>query len=472
MRRSPLSFDRRQLLKAMGLAAGSLFLPSLIGEEKAFAAGPPKRLVVMLTEHGPVTGRWEMRRNGLPDTSADWEFPFDDADPMSFSETLRPLHAHRDDLLVLDGLAMTSAYADPGFGGNGHASSTQNRMAARGGTNGGSFDQIIADAVGGKSAFKYLFYTNGSCDCWDASPIFDTSGNQVMPGRLGGFDFLGQAFDRVFGGLPDPGMNQGPPTPAELSASRRQHTLDFVKNEYTKLLPKLSKDDRDKLTRHRDMVADLEQQVASLAAAKCVKPMRGAPDQSNTAVADSALATLYASAMACDLTRVAVFSNVQLDATDIGAPADLDVHQGIAHQSQMDPGATYMTNYYALHAKQFANMIAAFKAVPEGNGTMLDNTLLLWMPELANGWHDLFKLMVVMAGGCSGAFKTGRYVKYKETSSAPQPGYDVTLGAPHSKLLVSIMNAFGVAQNSIGITTSTAKDGSTIDLTGPLPRLS
>ena len=141
--------------------------------------------------------------------------------------------------------------------------------------------------------------------------------------------------DRVFGGLPDPGAepDPGPPTPQELSLNRRQATLDLVKNEYTKLLGKLGADDREKLTRHRDMVADLEAQLSTLATIDCVKPTKPADGLPDIEVADIALAQLYTIAMACDLTRVAVLGVQQLTATDIGAPADIDVHQGVAHES-------------------------------------------------------------------------------------------------------------------------------------------
>jgi hypothetical protein len=465
---------RRRLLQALGLGAGALYLPSLMGDRNAYAAPPPKRLVVFLTDHGPVTGRWQMRRPGLPETSADWEFPLDDPDPMSFSETLRPLHPYRDDLLIVDGLSMTSAYADPAFGGNGHASSVPNRLAAQGGGSGGSIDQIIAGAVGASTAFQYLFYINGSCDCWDGSPIFDTAGNQVSPGRLGGYSFLPDAFDRVFGGLPDPGEGPppGPPTPAELSALRRKSTLELVGGEYQKLLDKLGADDREKLKRHRDMILDLEAKIDTLSQIECEKPTYPADGLPDNDVVDITLTQLYPLAMACDLTRVAVLGVGQLAASDIGAPSTIDVHQDAAHPSENDPAASWMTSYYAFHAAQFGKLIEAFRSVPEGNGTMLDNSLLLWMPELANGWHDLYRIMVVMAGGAGGSFATGRYLKYKEVGSSPEPGYDVTLGPPHSKLLVSILQAFGVDQNSIGVTSAQAKDGSTIDLTGPLDGLS
>jgi hypothetical protein len=469
-----MTFDRRRLLQATGLGAGTLFLPSLLGDRAAYAAGAPKRLVVLLTEHGPVNGPvhgWQMRRPGLPDGEVDWEFPLDDPDPASFSEAMRPLHPFRKDLMLLEGLAMTSAYADPGFGGNGHASSVGNRLAARGGSSGASVDQMIADTIAVPGRFKYLFYGNGSCDCWSSSPVFDTAGKQVMPGRLGGFDYLGGAFDRVFGKSTTTATATGPLPPAELSRKRRASTLDLVKGEYAKVLGRLGAEDRAKLTRHRDMIADLEAQIAGLAQIKCETPSRPATGLSAPQVADITLSRLYAVAMACDLTRVALLGDFQPSAAEIGAPSTLDVHQGVAHVSKTDPAATYMTNYYAMHAKQFANLIAAFKSVPEGNGTMLDNSLLLWIPELANGWHDLYNMMIVMAGGAGGAFRTGRYLKYAQNGLAPKTGYDVKLGPAHSKLLVSILRAFGVDRSSIGVTSSVARNGSAIDLTGSLPRL-
>jgi hypothetical protein len=128
-----------------------------------------------------------------------------------------------------------------------------------------------------------------------------------------------------------------------------------------------------------------------------------------------------------------------------------------------------MVNYYAHHARQFARMIDAFAAVPEGSGTMLDNSLLIWMPEHGNGWHDMHKMMFVVAGGAGGALPTGRYLKYDESLPAPPGGRGTRLGPPHTKLLVSIMQAFGVDRSSLGVGSATAEDGSTIDLSGPLP---
>lgn len=462
-------FDRRRFLKAMGLGAGSLFLPSLAGQPTA-KADPPKRLMLFFTAHGPVTGRWELRRPGLPETGADWTMPLDDPDPMSFSETLRPLHAHRGDLTIVEGLSMTSAYIEHGFSSNNHGAAVNNRLAAQGGVSGPSFDQLIAEASTPPGGFPYLFYSNGSCACWAGSPVYDTAGNQVNPGRLGGFSFLPSAFDRVFGALPSDGPVTTP-TPIERSRARRESTLALVRGEYEQLFGRVSLEDQQKLERHRDMIADLERRVGAAASLSCERPDDPASGLSTSEVTDIALTQLFPIAMACDLTRVGMLSATQLNAGTIGAPSTIDVHQDAAHPSTEDPAATWMVNYYAHHARQFARLVEAFKAIPEGSGTMLDNSLLVWMPELGNGWHDMHKMMFVMAGGAGGAIRTGRYLKYDESLPAPPGGRGERLGPPHTKLLVSIMQAFGLDRDSLGARSATAEDGSTIDLTGGLAGL-
>jgi hypothetical protein len=477
------------LLQASGLAAGTLYLPSLLGDRRAHAQVPPQRLVVITTEHGPVNyagnaRRWQMRKPGLPTTEVDWEFSLDDLPQSMWSEALSPLYAVRKDVLITEGLAMTSAYG-PGFGGNGHGSSVGNRLACHGGGGGPSFDQVVGEAIRVPGRLPPLLFSNydgnspssGSCS-------FDLAGKSLPPANLGGTagDYFGAQYDRMFGGaaIPTGTSTTAPATsPAELSRRRRQSTLDVVKGEYTKVLARLSVDDRDKLTRHRDMIADLERQITGLAQLKCEKPPRPSRTQDRELIAKIALTSLIPVAMACDLTRTVTMNLIQLGGPQIGiTDPKIDVHAGAAHVSKTEPGATWMTNYYKLHAQQFADTVAAFRSVPEGNGTMLDNTLIVWVPELANGVHDLYDMMIVMAGGAGRRFRTGRYLKYEQHGTAPTTGYDIRnpdgspgLGPPHSKLYVSIMQAFGVNRSSIGVTSLPGRNGSTIDLTGPLPRL-
>jgi hypothetical protein len=75
--------------------------------------------------------------------------------------------------------------------------------------------------------------------------------------------------------------------------------------------------------------------------------------------------------------------------------------------------------------------------VKEGNGTMLDNTLVLWGNELGRGnSHSRTQIPFVLAGKAGGALSTGRFLQYKDD--------------PHSNLLVSLCNMMGVDTQTFG----------------------
>jgi hypothetical protein len=486
-RRDSRFFSRRRMLQLAGLAPGALFLPSLLRADEAGTAAPPKRVVLLSTRHGPVncdadeaakSRAWEFLPPGLDHSpQAEWELPLATAEQSLFKKQLAPLYEHRNDLLILQGLAMTSAIANPP--GNNHGVGEPHLFTCGTDDSGKrvSFDQYIAETVAVPGRIPYVSYSTGSSDGdWG---LFDTAGNPVVTGRLAPaqYGYLEKAFDRLFGDLPGTGdpAPTGPPTPLELSRQQRNQSIEFLRARYAEMAPRMSGEDRLKLEQHHEMLADLMR----YAAPDCTKP--GYPPQeamSNRQIADIVLTKLYPLGLACDLTRVASLFHGQLSAADCGAPSTLDTHQDIAHAGGSGGEAsTWLETYYNVHAQQFASLVAAFKAIPEGNGTMLDNSLLIWIPELANGWHRFFQTMVVMAGGLSGAFETGRYIKYAETGPNPQTKSSEShtpLGPALNKLYVSIMQAMGVDRSSIGVTSLQGVSygsGANVDLTGPLPRL-
>ena len=487
-------FGRRRFLQAAGLASGSLVLPSLLGERAAYAQTAPKRLVVFTTQHGPVTGMWEFRPAGMPATpDAEWALPLGPLAQTDFSDTLSPLYANRNDLLVLEGVALTSAIADK-QGNNHGVAGAHHFTGAMDGSQHVSFDQYIAGQIAVPGRFPYLGFTPNAGDV-DNAGFYDTAGNPVTLARTDNtYGFLGNQFARVFDGLSStPTAMPAKPTGMDLSRARRQVSVEFVRTQYAKTMAKLGADDRAKLSLHRDMLEDLALRVQQEAQIMCTKPTYPAKgSQTDIEIANILMTQLLPVAMACDLTRVGMVGHTQLRAVDIGAPSTLDVHQDIAHEANVpgNPAAGWMVNYHKVHAQQFAGMINAFKAVPEGSGTMLDNTILIWMNELANGWHDLSRMMYVIAGGKNLGFQTGRYLKYAETGPNPynllmtSPYGDTPsgnygsnmfgLGPAHSQLLVSIMQAFGVNRSSIGLAAATGTGymkGAPITMTGPLARL-
>ena len=87
--------------------------------------------------------------------------------------------------------------------------------------------------------------------------------------------------------------------------------------------------------------------------------------------------------------------------------------------------------------EQFAYLLSKLEAVEEGEGTMLDNTVILLGSEIAQGNnHSHTDSPFLMAGSAGGYFQTGQYLEY---------------GAqPHNNLLVSLLNAMGVEANTFG----------------------
>jgi hypothetical protein len=99
------------------------------------------------------------------------------------------------------------------------------------------------------------------------------------------------------------------------------------------------------------------------------------------------------------------------------------------------------------YATQFARLRDLLDAIPEGNGTLLDNCCVLWGSELGTGnTHSFKSTPFVAAGGLPGAFATGRYLEYSEN-------------AYHNRLLISVCQAFRMSGTTTFGNTDTGSGG-------------
>jgi hypothetical protein len=466
---------RRQFLAAAGLGASSLFLPSLF-EGKAYAqAAPPKRIVFIATGHGTVYENWNMRRSGLGE-DRDWEFALDDPDPASMSEILRPLHTHRSELLVLDGLSLVSSIGDIGHNEHekGQATALTGTKIAlvQGSTalaSGPSVDQLIAAGVRRTDRLSSL-----------ELQVYGGIGSSMVYSdarvRVPAAENVNEIFRRLFPG----GGETTELTDRDRVQLAQQSVLEKVRARYDRLMPRMSGEDRRKLELHRDHVRDLELRIGALRTANCTSPTLPprARDNDPRWYADQtdAMFRLISSALSCDLTRVVTLQLGQLPNEAFGAPPG-DVHQAYAHQVTRDENARqWMTAYHRMHAEQVRDLITMLKSIPEGNGTLFDSTAIVWMNELATGNHKMEPWPVVLAGGLQGSFRTGRYLRWAPSVPTPDPeGWQSgpIVGTPHNKLWVSMCRAMGVDRNSVGLESLPARNtGGRVDLTGPLDRLS
>ena len=184
-------------------------------------------------------------------------------------------------------------------------------------------------------------------------------------------------------------------------------------------------------------------------------------------------------AFACDLTRIVTVSAPVPQCPELGYPADMTFH-GYAHQSilgntscgqMFNPvAAQAMTDLDAWHAGHIAYLLQQLDSVAEGSGTLLDHTVVVWLTELATPTHQHWDICTLLAGGCNGFFRTGRYVRYPRTLPNPIPNQPLT-GPAHNRLLVSLMQAMGQPDTSFGMTSAVADDGTPISLTGALTEL-
>lgn len=455
--------DRRLFLQACGVGAGSLFLPSLLPRAKAAPEDPPLRIVFFFTEHGTFYPNWRMRRPDSPEAeTAEYEFGLADLGEDQFSEILRPFFPFRKEMLVLDGLALLSAMNDPYGDGHAkgwcaaltgaHARETYDDVKSHAAI--ASIDQKIKQHLRAQDpsltdfasleyglanwggTFHHLSYGEGPNGEAVKVPM------EVEPKK---------AFDLLFGAKDD----MDDPVRAA-----RLNVVDAVRAQYDQMAPKLSGEDRAKLELHRDLIHDLHQRIEAFQNLQCEPPaIVDLPyadwNGERYAYKRDSFVDLVASAFACRVSRVAtVFGWIP--------PMDMiagqgDYHHDYAHQSAWDAPQEkiqVVTNAERVLSETVAAFAARLQQIPEGNGTVYDNTIIVWVSELADGGHGHNQWPVVILGGCGGKFKGGRYLRFPETVPHPvtegwNPGGFV--GQPHQPLLTSLCQAMGMEVDSTGL---------------------
>jgi hypothetical protein len=483
--------DRRRFLKALGLGALTTMTPfdlSASTNTKAVAGAtlaathvaPPTRVVFFLTPHGHTPLGWNMPiPNGPYEAFAERSLlPLAPAD---FSPILRPLYAFRDRLLVVEGLSHTSALED-----------IAEVMKSSGDLNNHSIG--VANVLTGTRAMQI---SGSPCTGGGRSIDQELALRTIAPGRFGsrvyGFDYVPNQTVAPFSFLgpgqatpvvADPatafadlmGMiapSSGPATSrAQRIASLRPSVLDAVAREYDLLAPRLDSDGRQRLDDHRDLVRQLETSIGSAGPATCD------PSFTPSGTATDQLLQLVRLGLACDLTRVATFVVQVPQTSDIGYPASDTVH-GYAHQSiegATSCGTTYsplaaqaMVDVGVYYANHFASLLASLDSVVEGDGTLLDHTIVVWVTELGTGTHLHHDNFTLVAGGTK-IFQTGRYVRYPRPFTNPIPSF-APIGPAHNRFHTTLLQAMGQPDTSFGMTSATGSDGSTIPMTGALTEL-
>jgi hypothetical protein len=432
-----MSLSRRAFLRGAAGAALALPLLQLPAGRSAAAQRYPKRLLLWFTPNGTLKELWSPQGG----TETQFDLP----------QLLQPLARHQDKLVVIDGVDLAAGLLDQAPGGphqRGIGALFTGDMLAEGDldadgcgrragwANNISVDQAAIQALAPNTRFQSLELGVQVKDNNTRSRIVYRAPQQPLPPEVDPV----AAYRRVFAGM-DMSTDE-----LQRQFRRRRSVLDSVWRDFSNLQSKVAAPDRHKLEAHASSLRDLENRLSQLATAQAqCQPMPTPPPMAHM---DEAFfdqvgrlqMDLMVTAMACDLTR---FGSIQWSSavnairfTFMGI-RDYDGHSLSHGGDSNDVMRNEWVGMLTFYAEQFSYLLDKLDSVQEGDGTLLDNTLVLWGNELSRGnSHDLHDIPFLLAGKAGGAIRTGRHLTYDHQ--------------PNNNLLLSVLHALDVNATSFG----------------------
>lgn len=280
---------------------------------------------------------------------------------------------------------------------------------------GPTLDVLVSDVIGTKTRFRSLeMAATGKAE--DTVSMRDvTNVNPAEPSPLA-------LYQRIFGpGFADPNAAEFTPDPNLLL---RQSALSVVGDDRKRIEKLLGQSDRERLDRYFSSVRQLEQQIAlQLKKPAPLEACRipGAPEGMATANTEidnvmtnhRLMAQTLALALACDQTRV--FNMLFSDrASSLRKPGAADTHHTLTHEEPRDPELGYQpeATFFVLKSMEaWAEFVKILDSVPEGDGTLLDNCLVMAHSETSTAnSHSVEGLPFMIAGRAGGRMRTGLHI--------------------------------------------------------------
>ncbi len=410
--RTPLS--RRTFLRGAGVALALPWLEAMLPRAAlargVAASAAPLRFAFLFAPNGKWMNSWTPTTEGAS---------------FELSPTLQPLAGVRDRLLVLSGLAQKNAEA-LGDGPGDHARSAAcfltgaHPKKTEGAEihNGISIDQVLAERIGHETRFRSLEVgctpplTSGNCDSgYSCAYSCNISWRSPTTPQLKETDPRA-LFERLFGATD--GLT---PQQRARRLARKQSLLDYARDDATRLSVQLGTTDRRKLDEYLTAVREIEQRLAKAEADAATRPVP-VIDLPAAMPADHGeharlLCDLLALAFQADLTRVAthMFANDGDNRSypQIGAP---DGHHETSHHRDDPIRIERVEKIDRFHVEQLAYFLGKLATMNEGDGTLLDHSLVLYGAGISDGnAHNHDELPILLAGGGNGTVKSGRHVR-------------------------------------------------------------
>lgn len=454
--------ERRTFLKGMGAVIAlpmlDSMLPAMARASQVAAAKAPNRLGFAYIPNGVTMDAWKPGATG---------------NAFEYTRILKPFEAYRNDLMVLSGLGHETPKPARDAAADDAANAQQAApaaAAAKGGDelipgqpgghatagslyltgvrpkktigmdvqSGTSVDQVIAAAIGGKTRLPSLELSCddtrsvGNCDggyscvynntiCWrnPHSPLPPETNPRMV-------------FERLFG-TEDFGMD---PQVRARRAQYRSSILDVVGDRANSLMGTLGSADKHKVDEYLYGIREIEKRIQASEHEAMVEPGIDKPSGIPAQFADhlKLMFDLQVIAWQADLTRVMTLMIGREGSLrtypEIGVP---DSHHPLTHHRGNPAFIEKVTQINAYHAKLFTYFIDKLKNTPDGDGSLLDHSMVVYGSGISEGnTHDHSDLPTVVFGRGNGQLKAGgHHIAY-------------TAGTPMSRMFLSLMGCMGV----------------------------
>jgi len=421
---------RRTFLKGAGAVVALPLLDSMVPARTALAQTVAKgtfRAGFVYVPHGAILPRWT---------------PIGEGRDFEFSQILKPLERFRERISVVTGCAINAE--------NGHAISNSmwlNGVRPAHGTeirSGTTIDQLIAQKIGQDTTFPSLEIATedhstelGSCGGDYACAYMNTISwrNPTTPNPMELNPRV--VFERLFG---------GDGATAEMRHARLKDNLsllDGVTKSAQDLAKNLGAADKARLTDYLDNIREIERRIGKAEqhndGSGVVAPDTpvGIPDSYEEHV--KLLFDLWALAFQGDITRVTTFMMARELSTRTYPQIGINEgHHPVSHHQNVPEQIEKHAKINTYHITLFSEFLDKLRKTPDGDGNMLDHSMILYGSGMSNGnvhSHDILPALV--AGGAMGRIKGNQHIK-------------VPLMTPLSNLLVGMLDRAGVATDKLG----------------------
>jgi len=431
------ALPRRAFLRGMGTAIALPMFDAMVPAMSAAAPKPPLRMAFVYVPNGIDMRHWNPETEGALGT---------------LPRTLAPMQPLKDDVLLLGNLthntgrALLDGAGDHGRCCGSYLTGIQVKKSTSDIKAGVSMDQLIARQIGSQTRFPSLEIgledarQSGDCDsgysCAYTNNLAWRSETQPLPPILD----PRALFERLFGD----GAALTPEAKAQ-QAKYRRSILDFVTGDTKKLQMDLGPTDRRKLDEYLSSIREVELQLQK--AEKDNAQIDPHMDKPYGTPADFAehfrlMSDIVTIAFQADLTRVLTFlvthEGTSRAYREIGIS---DGHHPLTHHMNKPDMMDKVAEINLYHMKQFAAWMQRMKATKDGDGSLLDHSMIVYGAGLSDGnRHTHEDLPTMMVGKANGTVKPGRRLVYRRET-------------PMCNLFLSMMDRMGVHMDHFGDST-------------------